>query len=77
MVRRKVLSPNEPVNDFALTWWALANVPNPPVPHGEFRMAYDEGQAIYYGEVRLTTEKRFQLTTRIHAMNAYSFLLRR
>lgn len=51
-VRRKVLASEERNCDWALTWWALADIPEPATPEGEFRMSYSTKQAIYYGEVR-------------------------
>lgn len=51
-VRKKVLSSDEKPCDWALTWWALADVPEPITPEGEFRMSYSTKKAIYYGEVR-------------------------
>lgn len=53
-VRKQILDPNEKPNDWALTWWALADVENTPVPVGEFRMAYTKRQAMYFGEVRIS-----------------------
>lgn len=50
-VRDRILAPNEDKNDWALTWWALADVKNTSVPPGEFRMSYAKGRAVYYGEV--------------------------
>lgn len=52
VVRKKVLASEEPNCDWALTWWALADIPEPATPKGEFRMSYSTRQAIYYGEVR-------------------------
>ncbi|CAM9294058.1 unnamed protein product [Scytosiphon promiscuus] len=51
VVRKKVLAENERNCDWALTWWALADIPEPATPRGEFRMSYSSKQAIYYGEV--------------------------
>eukprot|EP00904_Undaria_pinnatifida_P001832 jgi/Undpi1/1164/HiC_scaffold_10.g04626.m1 len=51
VVRKKVLASDEANCDWALTWWALADVPEPITPKGEFRMSYSKKQAIYYGEV--------------------------
>lgn len=47
-----VLAAEERNCDWALTWWALADIPEPATPRGEFRMSYSTKQAIYYGEVR-------------------------
>lgn len=52
VVRKKVLAEEERNCDWALTWWALADIPEPVTPKGEFRMSYSTKQAIYYGEVR-------------------------
>ncbi|CBN74164.1 Flavoprotein Monooxygenase [Ectocarpus siliculosus] len=51
IVRKKVLAAEERNCDWALTWWALADIPEPATPKGEFRMSYSTKQAIYYGEV--------------------------
>ena len=51
VVRKKVLAAEERNCDWALTWWALADIPEPATPKGEFRMSYSTKQAIYYGEV--------------------------
>lgn len=51
VVRKEVLAAEERNCDWALTWWALADIPEPATPKGEFRMSYSTKQAIYYGEV--------------------------
>ncbi|CAM9777535.1 unnamed protein product, partial [Hapterophycus canaliculatus] len=51
VVRKKVLAVEKQNCDWALTWWALADIPEPVTPKGEFRMSYSSKQAIYYGEV--------------------------
>lgn len=51
VVRKEVLAKDEKNCDWALTWWALADIPKPATPKGEFRMSYNTKQAIYYGEV--------------------------
>lgn len=58
VVRKKVLAEEEPNCDWALTWWALADIPEPATPKGEFRMSYNTKQAIYYGEVRQAPAER-------------------
>eukprot|EP00903_Cladosiphon_okamuranus_P008245 g7937.t1 len=51
VVRKEVLAADEKNCDWALTWWALADIPEPATAKGEFRMSYNTRQAIYYGEV--------------------------
>ncbi|CAN0399448.1 unnamed protein product, partial [Ascophyllum nodosum] len=51
VVRKNVLAKDERNCDWALTWWALADLPEPITLEGEFRMSYARKQAIYYGEV--------------------------
>ena len=53
VVRKKVLAAEERNCDWALTWWALADIVEPATPKGEFRMSYNTKQAIYYGEVHV------------------------
>lgn len=64
-VRKEVLSSDEKNCDWALTWWALADVPKPITPEGEFRMSYSTKQAIYYGEVR-DARKTARNTSHMH-----------
>lgn len=52
MVRKKVLSTEGKGHYELLAWWALADIPNPVTPKGEFRMSYSTKQCVYYGEVR-------------------------
>ena len=51
-VRKQVLAAEERNCDWVLAWWALADMPKPATPKGEFRMSYNTKQCVYYGEAR-------------------------